>query len=316
MILDYDTILSKIIDTSGLSREDIEKKIKQKQSDLQDLISREGAAHIIANELGVKLFDGTTKTLKINQVQVGLNSVTLLGKVMNIYEIKSFEKNGRKGRIGSMLLGDETGAIRIVIWDEKLIDLIKEIKQEDTLKLSNAYSKQNANGFKELHLGSKSQIIINPENELIKEVRTNTTTFTPAEKKKIRDLNAPGFAEVFGTIVQVFEPKHYNSCPVCSKKVMPIGDKFTCQDHGEVKSKKVPILNIYFDDGTGNIRAVLFREHAENILNNKVQLDEIKKECLGKQLILKGKITKNEMFNRMEMNISYTLCRLILRLAI
>lgn len=300
MILDYETIVNKIIDTTGLSRTDIESKIKIKMGELQDLISKEGAAHIIANELNVKLFDGTNKTLKIKQIQAGLNSVNTLGKVININDIRTYQKAGRQGRIGSIFMGDETGSIRVVIWDEKLIDLIKEIKQGDILKISNAYSKQN-NNFKEIHLGSKSQLIINPENETIGELNLNQNT---ANKKTIKDLVADEFVEVFGTIVQVFDPKYYNSCPVCNKKVLPQGDLFNCQEHGNVPPKQVPILNIFFDDGTGNIRAVLFRDQAAKLMNNKTNIEDLKREVLGKQLILKGRVTSNEMFNRMELVVS------------
>ena len=297
MILDYETILRKIIDKSGLSKTDVEAKIKEKQIQLQDLISKEGAAHIISNELGIKLFDETPQTLKINNIQVGLNSVNLSGKILNIYETRSFQKNNRSGNIGSLLIGDETGTIRIVIWDENLIKLIKEMKQGDIIKIMNGYSKQNNNGFKELHLGGKSQILINPDGEKIEEVKITQISC----RKKIKDLNNPGFAEVFGTVVDIFEPKYYNSCPICSKKLFPELDKFKCQEHGITIPKKTPVLNIYFDDGTGNIRAVLFREQAEKLMNKKENLDELKKEARGKQLLLKGKVTKNEMFNRMEL---------------
>ncbi len=296
MILGYNTIINKIVETTGLSKQDIEEKINKKLIELQDLISKEGAAHIVANELNVKLFDGTNKTLKIKQVEVGLNSVNVLGKVINVNEIKSFQKKDKQGRIGSLFMGDETGSIRIVIWDEKLIDLTKEIKEGDIVKVNNAYSKQNNNGFKELHLGSKSQLIINPENETIGEVKLNTT-----KRKQIKDLNEEEFVEILGTVVQIFEPKHYNACPVCNRKVFQQGEIFNCQEHGNVPPKQVPIVNIFFDDGTGNIRAVLFRDQATKLLSNKENFEDIKKEVLGKQLLLRGKVTKNEMFNRIEL---------------
>jgi len=296
MILEYDTIITKIKESTSLSKEEIEIKVKQKLSDLQDLISKAGAAQIIANELGVKLFDNISKDLKINQVQIGLNAVTITGKVITIYDIKSFQKNDKQGRIGSLVLGDETGTIRIVIWDENLISLIKDIKQGDIIKINNAYSKQNNNGFKELHLGNRAQIIINPENSTIGEIKVNVGP----QRKKIKDITEEGFVEIFGTIVQLFEPKSYNSCPNCNKKVMIQGDFFSCQQHGKVEPKPVPILNLFLDDGTANLRAVLFREQAEKIIRGKSNFEEIKRDNLGKQILLKGKVTKNEMFNRLE----------------
>ena len=49
-----ETVLTKLKE-NGLSDEEIETKIKQKMDQLSGLISREGAAHIIANEMGIKV---------------------------------------------------------------------------------------------------------------------------------------------------------------------------------------------------------------------------------------------------------------------
>lgn len=300
MILDYQTIVNKVIDSTGLSRQDVEQKVLRKLSELQDLISKEGAAHIIANELNVKLFDATNQTLKIKQIQPGLNSVNVLGKVINIDEVRTFQKNNRQGKIGSMIIGDETGTVRLVIWDENLISIMKDIHEGYILKISNAYTKLRSTGSVELHLGNKASFIINPENETVDDVKITVIS----RRSQIQDLKENEFVEVFGTIVQVFEPKYYNSCPVCSKKVMPQGEYFTCVEHGNVPPKQTPILNIFFDDGTGNIRAVLFRDQALKLLNNKSSLDEIKKDVLGKQIVLRGRVNKNEMFNRIELTVN------------
>lgn len=297
MILPYEATIKKIADTKKISQEEVEKKIKEKLTQLQDLISKEGAAHIVANELGVRLFDDKPQTLKIDQVQAGLNSINIIAKILKINDIRTFTKKDRTGRIGSLLVGDETGTIRIVIWDEKLIDLIKDMKEQDIIKLGNGYSKLN-NNFKEVHLGSKSQLIINPEGETVGEIKV---TKPQVPRKQIKDLQPGDFVELLGTVVQVFEPRYYDSCPVCNKKVFPQGDKFNCAEHGDVPANKTPILNIFFDDGTGNIRAVLFRDQAAKLIDNKEKLEEIKKEALGKQLLIKGKVTKNEMFDRIEL---------------
>ena len=53
----YDTIIEKIMEHSKLTLEEVNSKIKAKTEQLAGLISKEGAAHIIANELGVKLFE-------------------------------------------------------------------------------------------------------------------------------------------------------------------------------------------------------------------------------------------------------------------
>ena len=63
--LNYDELISKIKE-KGLQEQEIETKITEKLEQLNGLISKEGAAHLIANELGVKLFEDVGE-IKINK---------------------------------------------------------------------------------------------------------------------------------------------------------------------------------------------------------------------------------------------------------
>ena len=75
--------------------------------------------------------------------------------------------------------------------------------------------------------------------------------------------------------------------------------------------KLVPLVNFFFDDSTANIRIVAFRDQAEYLLektsdeiqeikNSSEKFDKLKLDILGKQLLIKGRVTRNEMFNRLE----------------
>ncbi|HLC86498.1 MAG TPA: hypothetical protein VJG30_04390 [Candidatus Nanoarchaeia archaeon] len=298
MILGYETIINKIIEATSLPRNEIESKVEQKLKDLHDLISREGAAHIVANELSVKLFDNVNRTLKIKDLAPGLSSVNIIARVLNIYETKSFNTGKRSGRVGSFLIGDETGTARVVVWDDRLIDETKTLQEGNIIKISNAYSKLNNNNYSELHLGNKAQVVINPVNETVGEVRINMLS----KKKNIKDLQPNEFVEVFGTIVEVFEPKFYQACPVCNKKVIFSNDSFSCQEHNQVTPKQVPIVNLILDDATDNIRVVCFRDVAEKIIGkDKPDFEIVKKDNKGRQIMVKGKVSKNEMFSRVEL---------------
>src|SRR3990167_10524999 len=127
MILGYETIIAKVIQDTGLPRKEIEEKVEQKLKELQGLISKEGAAHIVANSLNVKLFDATSKNLKVNNLQSGLNSVNVTVRILNIYEIRNFSKNNQERRVANILVGDETGTTKVVIWDENLINEVPKL---------------------------------------------------------------------------------------------------------------------------------------------------------------------------------------------
>ena len=299
----YEFIVGKIAAATNLSRQEIERKVELKLRELQDLISKEGAAHIIANELKVQLFDNSPKVLKVKDVTAGMNAITLTGRVLVVYEPRSFTSGQRTGRVLNLMIGDETGAVKVVCWDENLCGDLSKLKLGDILKIKNAYTKEN-NSFSEVHLGGKAQILVNPEGESVGEVRS-IGVLPVTKRKQIKDLLENDLVEVFGTVVQVYEPKFYNACPVCKKKVFPQESSFFCQEHGVVIANQVPIVNFFFDDGTGSIRAVCFREHAEKILGKDFVIGSSSVKTIGgKQLLLRGKVVSNAMFNRTEFVVS------------
>lgn len=302
MLGNYEQIIEKIQFSSGLSKEKIEEKVKNKLKDLQDLISKEGAAQIIANELDVRLFDATPKEAKISALMTGSSAVTLTARIIQKYELRTFNKNNHTGKILSMLIGDETGTTRLAIWDENIIAEAERAQEGDIIKVHNAYVRQNQN-FKELHLGNKAQLIINPEGETIGEIKT--TAVSSLRRVTLEKAKPNDFIESFATIVQIFEPRYYDACPQCNKKVLPQGIDYLCIEHGKVSPTKVPIVNVVLDDGTSALRAVCFRNTAEKVIGAKEKpYEEIKKEVLGKQVIVKAKVTKNDMFDRTELMVN------------
>lgn len=305
--LSYEDIKRKIKEEVKVSDAEIEERVKQKLDKLSGLISREGAAHIVANELGVKLFpDPQKKRYKIREVMAGLRGVELVGRIIRKYETRIFNKDGREGKVASLLLGDETGVLRVVLWDDNHIKLVEQMQENDIIKIVNAYAKENQ-GFRELHLGNRSEIILNPKGEEVEAVK-QVRDFS---QKKVDELQVGDLVKVLGTIVQVFEPRFYEACPECNRKVNTEGDKKICPEHGAVISKYIPILNFIFDDGTGNIRVVCFRDTVAKALNqteeqvqvykeNPAEFENIKNELAGKHFMVTGRVTKNEMFDRLE----------------
>lgn len=310
--LSYEDIVNRIIAQNGVSREEIEKRVESKLKTLGDLISRQGAAHIVANEFGVNLFfDNVLKELKIEKIVPGLNSLSINLKVLSLPEKREFKNEKRHGAVCNMLVGDETGVARLVVWDTNLIDKVLTVSDGDIISVKNAYSREN-NGFCELHIGTRGEVTINPEGVVIGEVSGNRArSFL---RKTIAELKENDTNEIVGTLVQLFEPRYYNSCPSCNKKVEVLEAGFSCGTHGVVEAKEVPILNFFFDDGTENIRVVCFRENVYSILSkqdleslkqNPEMFETLKDNVMGKQLVIRGRVTKNLMFDRLEFSANY-----------
>ena len=308
--LTYEEIISRIKEEKNISEDEIKQRIKQKLVQLSDLISKEGAAHIVANELGVNILN-VHKDLKVNKLLSGMNNVNISGKVVKVNDVIQFNKNGKGGKVTSILLGDETGIIRAVFWDSNHIGEIenKKIIEGTLLKINNGYVRSNG-GYKEIHLGNRGELEI-MENGVSIDVKDEVVY--DFERKKISELKSGDMnVGIIGTIVQVFEPRFYEACSQCGKKLDMIGDDAQCRDHGKVAGELMPVINVFVDDGTANIRAVAFRNNAEALCNvkkddllkvreNNSEFDKIRDNILGKQMLIVGRITKNEFFDRNEL---------------
>lgn len=308
----YDEIIRRIKEEKGVSDSDINFRIEAKLKQLSGLVSREGAAHIVANELGLKLFpDINKKRFKVKELVEGLRVNELVAKVTRKFEVHEFKTQSRDGqprdgKVASFFVADETGTTRIVLWENSHISAFESFSEGDIIKFTNGLVKENR-GFKEVHLGGRSELFVNPPGEEV-----NVSVQSPKielKSKKIVELAANDFVKVMGTIVQLFEPRFYDACPECNRKVLLEADKFRCEQHGHVIPKSVPIVNLSLDDSTDNVRVVLFRELAPKVFGledisvlkgNTVAFEEVKKSVLGKVVSVSGRVSKNDMFDRFE----------------
>lgn len=297
-------IVAKIVEKTGLSEQEIREKISLKLKELSDLVSEEGAAHIIANELGVKLFD-TSGKLQIKNILVGMRNVEIIGKIVKKYELREFDVNNRKGKVANLLIGDETGVIRVVLWNDAT-NVFNELKENDVIRIKGAYVKEN-NGRKELHLGQDSKIIVNPEGETI-----NVRERKIYSRKNISELNENDEnTEILATIVQVYDLKFFEVCPLCNKRAREREEGFFCEQHNIVKPNYNYVLNLFLDDGTGNIRTIFWKQQTQKLLKksddeillfkeNLGDFEKIKSELLGNMIKVVGKVNNNTVMNRIE----------------
>ena len=300
--------LSQIVETiskkSNLSQEEISTKIKNKMQQLSGLVSEEGAAHIIANELGIKLLEETSGKLQIKNILAGMRNVETVGRVQRIYPINEFQRqDGTPGKVANMVIADETGSIRIVMWGSQT-GILSDLTENDTVKINSGYTKEN-NGRVEIHLNDKSSV--EKTSEQIKEPKVYTS-----KRKKIAELTAnDNDVELLGTIVQVFEPRYFEVCPQCNKRIRPRDGSFYCEQHNAVTPAYSYVLNAVLDDGSETVRSVFFRKQAENLLgmpeqkileykNSPEKFEEVKNALLGNIIKVVGRANKNELFDRIE----------------
>jgi len=301
------SIISHISEKANIPQEDVLTRINDKMNEFSGLVSEEGAAYLIAKEMGVDLNTETQKKdLKIENIVSGMRSVSIKAGIVEITQLNNFNKSdGSIGRVQNLILGDETGTIRMSLWDDQT-ELITKIKKGDSIEIKNAYSKDNNRGLVELRLGKKTivkSLLGNPV-KVIAQTGVVQNTRTPIFLVKQDGVKY----EIEGTVLQWFTKNaFFYVCPTCNKRVTSHeGNVYTCEEHGEVTAIKHMVISTIIDDGSASIRCVFFRDVATKLIgteniNNYEELDGLSGTVLGKYINVKGRSKYNTFFNALEL---------------
>lgn len=274
----YVNLVEKISKNSQLSIEEVEKKVDAKKSKLSGLISREGAAQIVAAELGISF---ENEILKIKELSDGLRRANVIGKITRIFPVKEFSKNGRSGKFGSFTLGDDTSNIRVVLWDSNHVSLIESgnLAQGNVIEIRGASVK---NG--EIHVSAFSDI--KPSDMKFDSVKE---TVAPSSGN-FADAKEGAFVNVRAFIVQTFEPRFFDSK----------------RNEGE----KGVLFNLVLDDGHSTMRSVLFGDNIKKLLavndDGLFSLDVLnakRAEIIGEERMFTGSFRMNSFSNNLEFSV-------------
>jgi len=314
-MIPFDTIIDELEKQTNVSKEELKKRVENKQKELSGLVTLEGAGHLVAREMGIDLFEKFNKKLEIGNIVSGMRNVDVIGRVFKISGITEFARSdGSKGRVVNIFVGDRTGYVRLPLWD-KQVSLIEndEIKLGDIVQISAGLAKENIYGDIEVSLGKfgiiraiESDVSFPSADDLLKKL------FLPSnERVEIKNLVTGNF-EIRGTVVNVFRTNFiFDVCSTCGSRV---DENKKCSEHGDVETAPALVISCILDDGTGDIRIVLFRSLAEqviqadasklNSLDPEARYDFIKEKLLGRELALAGKVKKNERFGNLEFLVS------------
>lgn len=136
------TLINKIAVKSGLSIDEVEKRINDKILEFSGLISKSGAAFLIAKEFGLTLRPWKGQ-LRIKNIVNGMSSVEFEAQVMALI---------KNNDIIDVVLGDGTGKITLTLsGDQK--KLLKDIAVGDVVVINGAYAVKGG-----LRLGKEGEI--------------------------------------------------------------------------------------------------------------------------------------------------------------
>ncbi|MFA4934289.1 MAG: OB-fold nucleic acid binding domain-containing protein [Candidatus Methanoperedens sp.] len=199
--------------------------IKQGQRGLEVSVGKGGGIEHVEKEVSVNI-----KPRKIADIKTGMNGLNLIAKVLDTGAVRTFaRKDGTTGKVTNVTVGDDTGKIRITLWDKKAEE--PGFKAGDTVEITNAYARENTfSNQTELQLGSGGGILKSSANVDYSE------PLTP-----IADIGINSAYSVAGHVSGLDEIREFER---------PDG----------TKSK---VSNIYISDETGRIKVALWGEHAD-----------------------------------------------------
>lgn len=188
-----------------LTREIVERLIQEEKGKAAGLLTDEAAAHLVASSLGM---DGAGEKieakLKIGALTSGLNDVSLTGRVLNIYAPRTFQRaDGRQGKVLRMLIGDATGMVAVVFWDDKADHIVaSKVTKGKIIRVLHGYSRERqGTGEIEVNVGNRGSVYMEPLDVVDSEFPQMDSFFkTPGQ------VSATGAVNVEGVIMGRSQP--------------------------------------------------------------------------------------------------------------
>ncbi|MBN2015188.1 MAG: hypothetical protein JW778_08410 [Candidatus Altiarchaeota archaeon] len=251
------------------------------------------------------------KDIVIGDITSDMSNLSTIGRVLEVYKPRAYSK----GMMSSIIIGDKSGSIRVVLWDEKS-NIANELKKGDAIRIRNAYSRPNLNNEPEIYVGKYGDVNINPDLKVppLKDIEKKLI-----KEKNIIDLeNKDRYVRINGSIVEIDEGRRlvYTTCPYCDKRVENQGLGHFCEHCGqEVDPVLNMILSFTIEDESGNIRAIAFKENAEKIIDMDVEevmnvigetqdesmpIKEAKDRLINQKITLIGRVRYSDFSDQLE----------------
>jgi replication factor A1 len=111
-----------------LTREEFERRVEEKMQECGDLLDEESAAMLVVGECG-------RQHVKIAGLTGRSSLYCFFGRVLSRTDPREFERrDGEKGYVATVVVGDETGQTRVALWDERAM-AVGEIEPGEVLEV-------------------------------------------------------------------------------------------------------------------------------------------------------------------------------------
>lgn len=155
-------LISQIAGQTGKTPEEIKELIEAKIQKFSGLLTEQGALYMIQKELGLK--QETMEQINITDLKEGMKGIEIKGEIKAVFPIKEFDKNSKKGKLRSFIITDETGEVRVTLWNEQVEQY--QISRGDKVVITNILVK-TYNDTKQVTLGFNGKLEIKEKKEII-----------------------------------------------------------------------------------------------------------------------------------------------------
>ncbi len=225
-----------------ISREQILERLAAERAKAGGLLGDETLLRLIAAKFGVQVQQNSfhnSGVLSSSRLFAGLNDVTVAGRLVAVFPAKAFQNGEKSGKFATVMLVDNEGLLRVVLWNEKA-ELVErgELAAGQVVRLLHGYTRDDRGGKTELHLGGKSQIEIQPKDK--------ATEYPPIDKFtiKIKALNCNmGNVHLAGTVKALLGIKTFSRAE---------------QTDGTV-------MRLVLSDESGQVNVVVWNEKAQEL---------------------------------------------------
>ena len=309
--MEVEDLIEKVVEESELSEDDLTEKIDEKMEEFEGLVSEEGAVHLVAKEHGIELAEEASEDLKIENIVPDMRKVVAKGRVLNISDMNTFERDDEEedGKVQNLLLGDDTGTIRVTLWDEQT-EIAENVSEGDVIEMAGCYTVEDDRGNAELRLGDSATVKMADDQEQFENIENEAST----TEVEVSEINAEGSSyRTKGMIMQVYTSNpFYRVDPDTGDTVREDDDgNFVTDDGDEIEDPEGRLaVSGVIDDGTENIRCVFFGEQAREMLDvdeeteKDMDVDAVEgaaEKVRGKEVEVEGRTRYNDYFGRIEL---------------
>jgi replication factor A1 len=120
----------------------------------------------------------------VEALTMGQSDVSLRGLVLDTETLRTFERDdGSEGQVANLTLGDETGRVRVTLWDERA-PRAEELEEGTAVEVVDGYVRERE-GDIELHVGDRGRI---DEIDETIEYDPETTAIEDVERDQVVDI--------------------------------------------------------------------------------------------------------------------------------